>query len=97
MDTIGQGEKRQAFMDGLIEKGSTAVLTNQEAFLVLQGTLAEMLTESIKELTSDVEKMPEGFEKINARTFVEMARSLRNEALRVIDGAMKANTPIVVL
>lgn len=86
--TEAQGDKRQAFLESLYEKATTALLTRTEAFTILQGTLAGMLTDVIPEISKDAEGIPDGFEKENAKLMARIATELRQEMLAIVDHAM---------
>lgn len=90
-----ESEKRQAFVDGLCEKAVQRPLTREEAFLILQGILADMLTPMLPDLEKDA-ATAEGVARTNAFLMVDIARGLRDEMLAVIDRALRERSLVVV-
>lgn len=95
VDLLKQAEKRQMFVDGLCEKAMNRPLTREEAFFILQGILADMLSPMLPNLFEDAEKA-EGHAKTNARLMAEIALGMRDEMLAFIDKAITEHGILVV-
>jgi hypothetical protein len=94
---LSRDEKRLAFIGGLCAKAETSHLKKIEALVILQGTLAEMLAQTIPGLVEEAEKVePGSIARFNADLMVEIAKEVQAEALRVIDHAM-ANSKLIVV
>lgn len=90
-------EAREAFISGLVEKAGTHLLSREEAFLILQGTLSEMLGSAFPGMEADHANTAEGtVERENSALFLDIARKLQAEMDAVLDHAMGKRGPVIV-
>lgn len=89
--------KREEFINGLCKDATGRVLTKEENFIILQGTLAGMLAEVIPGLLKEARQVNEGPGRTNALAFVEIATELRKEMLAVVDAAIEGQSPLITL
>lgn len=89
-------EAREAYISGLVEKAGTYLITREEAFLILQGTLSEMLAATFPQMEADHAATVEGtVERENSRLFIEIAKNLKSEMDALVDHAMNRSAVIV--
>jgi hypothetical protein len=94
---LSRDERRLAFIGGLCAKAEVSHLKKIEALVILQGTLAEMLSQTIPGLQEEADKVePGSIARFNADLMVEIAKEVQREALNVIDHAM-ANSKLIIM
>jgi hypothetical protein len=86
---IPQSEARQMYVEGLLEKAQRATISREEALIILQGILADMLNTSIPEIEKDANSGEPGPAQTNARLLVEIAKETRDEMLKIVDHSME--------
>lgn len=85
---IPQSEARQMYVEGLLEKAQRSCISREEALIILQGILADMLSASIPEIEKDANSGEPGPAQTNARLLVEIAKETRDEMLKIVDHSM---------
>lgn len=83
-------DAREAFVSGLVEKTGTHLLSREEAFVILQWTLSDMLGEAFPGMEKDHAATVEGtVERENSALFIDIAKKLQAEMVACIDHAMR--------
>lgn len=96
LSALSDADRMAVYLGGLYEAAETRILSRKESFLILQGTLADMLAAAIPGMAVQAKECAAGPARTNALAFVEIAKNMRSEMLGLVHHAMAERSALVM-